>query len=153
MKHLDIYYWSYKDSKKQDSNDYRCTTQIGIVINNKLIDTYWDWPLDREFSDGRKWALDVAEEKLNLKFIANLNDLELLTDNPDWYDDVIDLTHRNTSQNLKFIRKGQKRSYTAQTNDIQNRISELERDIEYKTTQIKSLQIDLKKLIEENNHV
>ncbi len=150
MKHLDIYYWSYKNIQKQNSNDYWCTTQIGVIINDKLIDIYWGWPPDREFSDGRKWTLDRAQKELDLEFIANLNDLELLTDNANWYDDVIDLTHRNTSQNLKFIRKGQKRSYTAQTNDIQNQISELEYDIEYKTIQIKSLQNDLQKLIEEN---
>lgn len=148
MKHLDIYHWSYKEFNTNSLTDYWCTTQIGVVINDKLIDTYWGWPPTHSFSEtGRVWTLDNAQEKLILKFIANLNDLEQLTDNPNWYDDVFDFTHLNTSQNLKFIRKGQTRSVTAQINDFRYQIKSLTLDIDDKQRQMTELQQQLDDLL------
>ncbi len=148
MNDLDVYRWSYKDPKDHNSNSYWCTTQIGVVMNEKFIDTYWAWPPERSFSDGRKWSLKDAEEKLNLEFIANLDDLELLTDTPEWYDNVIDLTHSNTSRNLRFIRKGQQKSITAQIIDYENQITVLKASIDYRTFKLKKLEQELLKLRE-----
>lgn len=142
MKHLDIYRWYYKKSIVPGitATSYWCASQIGVVIHDKLIDTYWGWPPERDSTDGRKWTLDQAQEKLDLEFIANLNDLEVLTDIPDYYDNVIDLTHRNTLQNLRFIRKGQQRSEQAMIKFYDQQIIELQHDIEYKTYELLSVQ-------------
>lgn len=148
MKHLDIYRWYYKDPKDHTSNSYWCTTQIGVVMDDKFIDTYWGWPPERSFSDGRKWNLKSAEEKLNLEFIANLDDLVLLTDCKEFYDDVIDLTHSNTSQNLIFIRKYQKRSIPAMIKYYEKEIQELQSDIQFKQYKLNDYQNHLVKLLD-----
>lgn len=154
MKHLDIYRWSYKEPVSRDiiAPSYWCTTQIGVVIGDKFIDTYWGWPPDREYVEGRKWHLDKIEDKLDLEFIANLDDLELLTDVPEWYENVIDLTHSNTHQNLKFVRKGQQRSIKMRLEDLQRQMSTVQSEIEYKTLRLKSLQRDIQELMSENEN-
>ncbi len=147
MKHFDIYCWSYKDPKDHNSNNYWCTTQIGVVIDDKLVDTYWGWPPERYFSDGRKWSLKDAEDKLNLEFIANLDDLVLLTDTKEFYDDVIDLTHSNSTQNLRFIRKGQERSIPAMIKHHEQKIQELQSDIKFKQYKLNEVQEHLLNLL------
>ena len=148
MKHLDIYRWFYKDPIDHNLNNYWCTTQIGIVMDDKFIDTYWGWPPERQFSDGRKWSLKDAVQKLNLEFIANLDDLVLLTDFQEFYENVIDLTHSNTSQNLRFIRKDQKRSIPAMINYYENEIQKLQADIEYKQYELNIAKNHLLKLLD-----
>lgn len=155
MNHLDIYRWSYKDSYLKSKNElypYWCCTRIAVVIESEskkeLVDTYWGWPPDRMFSDGRKWTPEKSEEILDLEFVANLNDLELLTDTPEWYDNVIDLTHANTSINLRFIRKGQQRSISAQIRDYEDQITVLKASIDYRTYKLKNLEQELLKLQE-----
>ena len=152
MKHLDIYRWSYKNPNERTLTSYWFTTRIGVVIGDKLIDTYWGWPPDREYVECEKWHLDKIEDKLELEFIANLDDLELLTDVPEWYENVIDLTHRNTHQNLKFVRKGQQRSTKMRIEDLQRQMATVQSVIEYKTLRLKSLQKDIQELMSENEN-
>ena len=155
MNNLDIYRWSYKDSYLKSKNEqypYWCCTRIAVVIEHdskkELVDTYWGWPPDRLFTDGRQWTPEKSEEILDLVFVANLNDLELLTDTPEWFDNVIDLTHSNTSRNLRFIRKGQQRSITAQIRDYENQITVLKASIDYRTYKLNDLENKLAKLHE-----
>ena len=146
MKHLDIYRWSYKNPKDHNSNNYWCTTQIGVVVEDNLIDTYWGWPPERQFSEGRKWSLEVAQKKLDLEFVANLVDLEILDDLGKFYDDVIDLTHSNTTQNLKFIRKGQQRSIPVMIKYYEEEIINLKSDIQYKMYKLNNVEQKLLEL-------
>lgn len=146
MKHLDIYRWSYKNPKDHNSNNYWCTTQIGVVVEDNLIDTYWGWPPERQFSEGRKWSLEVAQKKLDLEFVANLDDLEILEDFDKFYDDVIDLTHSNTTQNLKFIRKGQQRSIPVMIKYYEEEIINLKSDIQYKMYKLNNVEQKLLEL-------
>lgn len=106
----DIYRWSWNDEMLKKLNHgnnggttYWCNSQIGIVKNDMLVDTYWNGGNNASF------AKDVCQEKLVLKFVANINDLVKADPSDRAYyldNDCIDLNHPNSSRGNFYIRKG-----------------------------------------------
>lgn len=103
----DIYRWSYKEPGDDRAwGRYHCCSQIAIVRNGRLKDTYWYG------NDGRSFAVDDLP-KLNLTRIANLSDLDQAKEyQADYYNDtdIVDLNHSNSPAGNFYLRKGAKRS-------------------------------------------
>lgn len=127
MRDGDIFRWSYKQPK--DFMPYHCCSQIAIVRNGILQDTYWSG------NDGRCWTPADAEAKLELRFIANFDEIEkTLEDVRAYYDpaDIVDLGHSNNDRRQHvYLRKGAKRSPTVMRETLQYAIERTESDIKW----------------------
>lgn len=104
----DVYRWRYieGDDGGRPWGRYHCKSQIGIVSNGRLVDTYWCSGSDVKFG-----ADDLHH--LKLTFLGNLNDLEKRNEGDrDYYDDadIVNLNHPNSTRGNFYIRKGAKRS-------------------------------------------
>lgn len=104
----DVYRWSYREpGDDRNYGRYHCCSRIAVVRGGRLRDTFWSYG-----GDGRSFGLDDLP-KLELTFLANMADLELVEEyRADYYDDsdIIDLNHSNSTRGNFFLRKGAKRS-------------------------------------------
>lgn len=111
LKDGDIYRWSYVDVKQPGSwGDYHCCSQIALVENNRLYDTYWSYGFKTNGGSGRSFGVDDLP-RLKLRFLANVSDLEEAKKyESEYYDDsdIVDLTHSNGGD--FYLRKGAVRS-------------------------------------------
>lgn len=105
----DVYRWSYvEDGDDRPWGRYHCKSQIGIVSDGRLRDTYWHSGSDITFGSD-----DLS--RIKLTFLGNLNDLEKCDEsNRDYYDDadIVNLNHPNSTKGNFYIRKGAQRSAT-----------------------------------------
>lgn len=139
MNKNDLFHWyynqSYCDQHQQQiltGTLYWAAAKIAIFDGTRLRDLYW-YRFDNNTvffnSEGRSWLPEQIDRDLVLTYIANLDDLKPLEDDPNFYDDVIDLTHPNSHTKL-FIRRDQTRSKTAMINYYQNRIAQEQNEIQ-----------------------
>ena len=145
MKKNDVYRWWYKDASNR-FEPYWCKSCIGIVKDNGdelyLVDTYG-------LSNNTVFGMGYIEENLDLVFLGNLDDFELIKEwDVVYYDDsdIMDLTHSNSYGPLIYVRKGAVRSiekmrsvllaqlekcrykadyYTREVEDYERRLNEL----------------------------
>ncbi|MDD5151790.1 MAG: hypothetical protein PHC28_15145 [Flavobacterium sp.] len=127
----DVYYWKYKNDVGDQRSIYWCKSKIAIVNSDGILeDTFWS-------SGDTVYNLNNRLEEIDLTFIANLSDLEVISeDKIKLYHkkDIVDLRHSNNSdRNLIFKRIGSKPSIELYLGSLSERLG----DIEY---EIKSLQ-------------
>jgi hypothetical protein len=129
IKDGDIFRWSYRNG-----GSTWCKSCICIANNGILRDTYWS-----HSGDGAAWTYKEAAEKLNLRFVANLAELERRRESDaDYYDDadIVNLNHSNSTSGNFYIRKGAMRSKAKMQKILIDRIAEEERKIERAKDQV-----------------
>jgi len=140
----DIYRWRWADSKRDGYSgpfgSYHCKSQIAIVQDGRLHDTYW-------FGGGSERWLDP--EKITLTFWANTSDLTEISKHSAIYyrrEDVVDLRHPNNSHGPVYLRKGAERDAATMLSVIENRLDEARRDIELAQHRIEQLTREAEKV-------
>ncbi len=143
----DIFRWSYNDEMLKKLNHgqnggttYWCLSQIGIVKNGMLVDTYWT------SGNNSSFARDVCEQKLVLKFIANINDLVKAEPSDRAYyldDDCIDLNHPNSTRGNFYIKKGAEKNIEKMTRILNRKKLELDKKLKQIEWEIKLVDKDI----------
>lgn len=146
----DIYKWYFKNDAEYRRNNpstaYWCMDNQAVVHNGKLIDTYWIYADKGRFvvnSDCN--YLDV--DKVDLKFICNLNEIEFIKAyQVEDYDKVYDLSYQKGCYKLFAIDKGAQVSkkalrakYLRELAEAEQRKRSAEWDIERYTKAIEEL--------------
>lgn len=150
MKKNDVFRWSfnraYRDRHYRFPSFYLPVSKFAVFDGHLLLDTYWghfDGTTYVPRPDvGCQWTVDEAKRDLDLRFMANLDDLEPFSGNSELYDDVIDLSRAN-SKALRFIRKGQQINPDLVCRHYARLIEQLEYEIESKQNEIRCLQQEL----------
>jgi len=146
MKKNDIYHWAYKDTK-ESFEPYWCCSCIAIFDGNILIDTYW------QGTESRNWSESDAEKRLNLEYIANLDELKKVAEDHKMYyqeKDIIDLTHANSHGKQIYVRIGAKRNLKRMEEILERQIERSESEIKSANNQLERSKQILNGLTEEN---
>lgn len=126
LKEGNIYRWRWADDERHaDSAPYRsyhCKSQIAIVKNGALIDTYWHGGSDSSY-------LDPSQVKLTL--VAEVTWPTVRAGEQEFYSagDVVDTRHSNSSSAPIYLRPGATRSAEAVNAVLRRRQEEAEREI------------------------
>lgn len=138
MKPGDIFQWKYK---KQEDHEapyvYHCKSRFCIANEIGLMDTYWGL----NSKDGRHWTFEKAYELLELKFLANIKDLEPLEAyNREFYtpEAVVDLRHSNGGQ--LYLQKNTGRNLAATVAYVTKIKEAWERDHDWAQHQVEHYQ-------------
>lgn len=114
LKERAVYRWSWREGCAPDRlcSPYWCRSQIAIVVDGKLWDTYWG-PDERPARPDLCSSLDPRQ--VDLTFLANLDDLR--PEEPDALDryepeDLVNLRHPNGGR--VYVRKGARESRRVQ---------------------------------------
>lgn len=103
----DVFRWHYREpGEAQQYGRYHCCSQIGIVKNGRLTDTFWFGGDNRSFGPDSIAAL-------NLTPLGNLADYEKAREyQAEYYDDadIMNLNHSNSTRDNFYLRKGAVRS-------------------------------------------
>ena len=117
MQNGDIYDWSYSDEAREYGDDtYWCKTRRAIFHEGALLDTFWMPHGGRRYGSygpGYSSAKSVPIDRVNVRFVANLDDLvEIWPEYARLYDpsDVVDLRHSNNSYAPVMVKKSATRS-------------------------------------------
>lgn len=140
----DIYRWRWADQKRDADcgpfRSYHCKSQIAIVENGHLRDTFWS-------GGGSDGWLDPTQ--VILTFWANLADLNEISKHEAVYyrhEDVVDLRHSNNSRGPVYLRKGAERDAGTMLALIEDRLDKNRRDIEWAQRHIEQLTKDAEKV-------
>lgn len=122
----DIYRWSYREpSDDRQYGRYHCCSQIAVVKNGRLCDTYWSFG-----SDGRSFGVGELE-RLNLTRLGNFAELiKAPAWQADYYDvaDIVNLNHSNSSNDNFYLRVGAVRSAKKMLESAQRKLERLQSD-------------------------
>jgi len=145
MRDGDYYKWGYKELPQNVHDPYWCKSRIALARNGVLVDTYWG-----SGGDGARWTFEDAQRLLDLKFVANLDELAEIPPNWAWTyhpDDVVDLTHPN--RGTCYIRKGAEPHIPAQIEKLEKDKAKFLRQAESVQQRIDYLkeQLDLKQAL------
>lgn len=128
LKEGNIYFWRWADAERDAQcgpyQSYHCCSQLAVVTNGKLMDTYWHG------SDNK--VLDPASVSLTL--LGNKDDLvEIREWDIHYYrrEDIIDMRHPNNSSGPIYLRKGAERDAETMLEVIEHRLEQIRRDIEF----------------------
>lgn len=136
----DYFRWSYKSHilKKRSLyiDPYWCKSQIATARNGRLVDTYWSTN-----SSNTSWSFEDAIKDLDLKLIANEEDMVEPCRDPKYYDpkDVFDIRHANLSRGGIYIRKGAKPSKIVMVDLILFKINEENNNIKWANQELTRL--------------
>lgn len=128
MREGDIYRWHYKPEIEEANGGlgswgaYHCKSQMAVVIDGRLIDTYWgDHSPDRS----------VDPDRVVLTLLGNKNDMRELNDREDFYDpdDLIIMRHSNDSRAKTLVKKDATRSPDAIRAVLNQKRGDAERDL------------------------
>lgn len=140
MKEGDIYRWRWADKEKDaDCGPYRsyhCCSQMAVVRNGKLVDTFW-----HGFSDNK--VLDT--NKVTLTLLGNTADLiEIRPCDVAYYrrEDIVDMRHSNNSHGPIYLRKGAKKDAETMLELVRHRRECAEREIEFSKRRIEQCDKD-----------
>lgn len=121
--------------KSQAGTLYWCCSRIGVVVEGRMIDTFWG-----ERSSSKIFYKDFVEEKMELSFIANKEDL-IQTDPSEraYYldKDCVDLNHPNSTSGNFYIRRGAKKNLEKMKRVVQRDIIRMKKEIEYELSLIR----------------
>lgn len=132
MREGDIFKWRYKDTSGM-SAPYHCKSQIAILHDGHLRDTYWT---------DYKTKFIVDPDKCQLEFIANQDDLEPLSKHNRKYfntKDIVDISHSNSYSENLYVRKGSKPCKQTIKKHIREEIDQLEIELEHAKGRIRLL--------------
>ena len=162
MKKNDVFRWNYTQSYIDQHQDqvnagtlYWCQAKIAVFDGVQLRDIYWhriDGNTVNFRGDGHSWSPEQIDKEIEVSFVANLDDLEPLNDNPNFYDNVINLTHANSHSQL-FIWQGQTRNNSAMINYYQNEIAKCQHEIQTQQSRIEYFENILTGLNNNNERV
>lgn len=154
MRDGDIYRWRYNEATLKVMNHgnnggttYWCCSNIAIWDEEKgrLVDTYWG-----NTGDSRGWDKEGIKEKLELEFVANMNDLISVGSRAEFnnYDDsdCIDISHANMSRGGLYIKKTAKPSIEKKRRVLLAHIEHENYKIEIHKRELERLVKDLEEL-------
>ena len=150
IKEGDVFRFRYnKEEAAKQFEPYHCFDGQLIAFKKQdgtihLADTYWMTSFDRADMDCRKFTPEQAQEKGELEFKCNLNDIEYISKEKAQYykySDIINLTHHNGFKTVFAVMKGTEP-------DIDTAILSLERKLEQKQSQRDSLNREIESLKE-----
>lgn len=144
----DIFSWWYKEVDCNSSTQYWCCSQTGFVANNGVLyDTYWGLGIN----NGRHFDIEDVDTKIEIKFIANLNDYEKCRKGDQcYYDDkdFLNLSHSNNS-GVYYLRKGVIKSLSKMRKILERNVKQAEykaksaqRDVEDKKRKLEELTVE-----------
>lgn len=144
----DVFSWWYKEVDHNSSTQYWCCSQTGIVQNDgRLYDTYWGYGAN----DGRSFSLTSVGDKIEVKFVANLNDYNPCRKEDQCYyndEDFLNLSNSNNSGKY-YLRKGAVKSLDKMRKILQRNVKDAERklikakqDLEWEKRKLSELTID-----------
>ena len=125
----DVFSWWYKEVDHNSSTQYWCCSQTGIVQSNgRLYDTYWGYGIN----DGRSFSLNSVGEKIEVKFVANLNEYNLCRKEDQCFyndEDFLNLSNSN-NYGVYYLREGAVKSLDKMRKILQRNIKDVERELE-----------------------
>ena len=146
----DVYRWEYLNDLEYRQNSpstaYWCMDQKTIVVNGKLIDTYWLY-MDKERIVLSSSCHQIDPAKVKLEFVCNLSDIRFINKwEKDDYDKVYNLSRQKGCYELYAVDKGAQVSNTALRIKYQSELDKAysekriaEYNIEYYSKLIKEL--------------
>jgi hypothetical protein len=147
MRDGDIYRWSWnqKEIEKRENQInagtlYWCYSRIGIwnEEQGRLYDTFWN-----SIYDNKSFSPEDIERKLDIKFVANMNDLKPVS-GPyvfENYDDsdCVNISHANMMSGGFYIKKDAKPSLTKKQVVIDQYIYNAESNLRYWSEELERL--------------
>ena len=129
-----IYRWQWKDDARDSDRgpyrSYHCKSQIAVVKNGRLLDTFWS---------GYEESSLLRREDVILTFWANVDDLAVIHHYQTPYyrpQDIVDLRHSNNSNGPVYLRKGAERDADTMLKVVSERIEESNREIVWHQRQL-----------------
>lgn len=149
----DIFRWSWNDKTlkkykhKIDAGTlYWCLSKICIFKEDgRYYDTYWSSITNQN----RIFTKKEAEEKLELEYIANINDLVEIDERERAYyndKDIVDIRHANMIRGGVYLRKGAKKSLSKMKKIMKRNIKKLQNELDILLAQIEDMENRLSKL-------
>lgn len=139
----DIYHWRWnrpdEDIDYGSYGSYHCCSQMAVVRNGRLMDTYWHG-FDNK-------VLDPA--KVTLAFLGNTADLvEIRPCEVAYYrrEDIVDMRHSNNSHGPIYRRKRAERDAATMLELVEHRLECSRREIDFAQRRIEQLTKDAEKI-------
>lgn len=151
MKNGDVFRWYFKNDteyrKKHSGSgtaywclDNQCVYREGVG----LVDTYWGSLTDQHLSSQ---ATILDEEKIDLKFVCNLNDVEFIHKSvADEYDKVYNLSRQKGSYKVYAVDRGVGKSKKAILAKKERELANVKSEIEHLQRKIITLTEEVKEL-------
>ncbi|MVB00107.1 hypothetical protein GN330_22940 [Nitratireductor sp. CAU 1489] len=136
LKEGDIYRWRWADAERDAQcgpyESYHCYSQMAVVIDGKLIDTYWHG-FNNKVLDPASVSLTVLGNKADL---VEIREYDL-----PYYrrEDIVDMRHLNNSRGPIYLRKGASRDAGAMLEVIEHGIESSKREIDFAQRRIERL--------------
>lgn len=132
-----IYRWRWADTYRS----YHCKSQIAVVKNGLLIDTYW-------FGATSDNAIDPSE--VELTFYAEESWPTISPDSARYYDpeDVRSMAHPNNSRATVYLRPGATKSLDAIYREITRQVEEAQGEIRGATWKLERMAIARQRAID-----
>jgi len=141
----DVFTFRYKNQSEMFEPNHCFDGQLVIKkYDGELIleDTYWS-------SNGRRFKIQEAIDKGEMKFVCNLNEVSLIKESETvYYDDshIFNLSYQHGCYRKFAIKKGAKRSAKKMIKIIEHKISDEKYNIKYSNRNIELLEEKLKKV-------
>jgi hypothetical protein len=149
----DIFRWSWNaetlkkyEDKKSAGTLYWCCSRICVFEDDgKLWDTYWSSCK----SENKRFTLEDAEERLELTYVGNFNDLtEAKRGDRAYYEDkyCVDISHPNMSRGGFYLRKGATKSLDKMRRIMKRNIKKLQYDADHAQRMVNEMEKELDNL-------
>jgi len=156
MKLKDVYIAQWKEREWGDQKDH-CFEGLLVVMETKiglmLVDTYWGINSLDQYN--QRYTIEQAQEKFDLKFYCNLDDIEKIYEDDQKYyndNDIIFLHTQHACVNFckyYYIKKGSQRNKEKMISTIKmkiekanNQISWAQRDLEEYLNKLSQVESD-----------
>ena len=113
MRDGDIYFWRYADGLGRSHSElYHCKSRKAVVINGRLVDTFWSSSSDGTVLDPSRVVLEFKGNKADLRTIREWE--------VKYYDEsvVVDMRHSNSSRAEIYVKADAQRSRDAMLKHI-----------------------------------
>jgi hypothetical protein len=140
MRDGDIYFWRYANEMGDHSMTYHCKSRKAVVINGRLVDTFWSSPSEGHVVDPARCVLEFKGNKADLRQIREW-EAKYYND-----EDVVDMRHSNSSRAEVYVKANAKRSREAMLSHIETMRSEQEsviRSASYRLELLKQSEADI----------
>lgn len=155
MKNGDVFRWYYKNDIEYRQKHIGSGTAYWCLDNQcvywegtGLVDTYWSG-LSGQYLSSHATILD--EEKIDLEFVCNLDDVEFIhKSKTDEYDKVYNLSHQQSCRPHFAVDKGVCKSKKAILTKKERELADVKGEIEYLQRKVVWLTEEIATLSEEN---